>query len=239
MYRDTHLRSILKAVSWRISGTIATAAIVFAFTQKLALAVTVSVVEFASKIGLFFIHERIWDAVYIGKRAPEAKVLWFTGLSGAGKSTIADQVYEELKRKRLKVERLDGDSVRDIFPSTGFSRRDREEHVKRIGFLASKLEQNGVFVICSFISPYKDSRDFVRQLCKNFVEIYVSTSLEECEKRDVKGLYAKARKGEIKNFTGLDDPYEPPARPEIEINTANTPLDKAVKRVISYIEQNQ
>ncbi len=232
MYKDSHLRSVAKAFSWRISGTIATAVIVFFFTGRWELAVVVSFVEFFSKIALFFFHERIWDLFSIGKQEKKPAVMWFTGLSGAGKSTIADKVFHDLKKKRVRVERLDGDSIRDIFPTTGFSKEDREEHIKRVGFLASCLEKNGIFVVCSFISPYRESREFVRGLCGNFLEIYVSTPLDVCEKRDVKGLYAKARKGEITNFTGLDSPYEAPESPDITIDTTKVSLDEAAAIVV-------
>lgn len=238
MYKETHLRSILKSVSWRLSGTLVTAIVVFYFTSKISVALTVGGIEAVSKIVLYFFHERLWDNIKVGKKSTEPMVLWFTGLSGAGKSTIADQVYEKMKKRGLRVERLDGDAIRDIFPATGFTREDRENHVKRVGYLASKLESNGIFVVCSFISPFQQSRDFVRKLCKNFVEIHVATPLEECEKRDVKGLYAKARRGEIKNFTGISDPYEAPPTPEIFIDTKSTSLHDAVSKVMRYIKRN-
>lgn len=163
-------------------------------------------------------------------------VLWFTGLSGSGKSTVSEKVYPILKDRGYRVEHLDGDAIRDIFPKTGFGKEDRISHIKRVGYLASRLQAHGVFVIGSFISPYKESRDFVRNLCEDFVEIYISTPLEECERRDVKGLYEKARDGEIKNFTGIDDPYEAPQDPELEIDTTNISVDDAVDRVIEYLE---
>lgn len=163
-------------------------------------------------------------------------ILWFTGLSGSGKSTISEQVFEIIKEKGYEVEHLDGDVIRDIFPKTGFSEEERNNHVKRVGYLASRLQAHKVFVIASFISPYKESRDFVRNLSEDFTEIYISTPFEECERRDVKGLYAKARSGEIKNFTGLDDPYEAPDNPEIEIDTTHIELDQAIKIVIEYLD---
>ena len=167
-----------------------------------------------------------------GRRARlRPAVIWFTGLSGSGKSTIAERVFEGLRRRRVKVERLDGDAIRDIFP-TGFTRPERDAHIRRVGFLASLLEKHGVSVVASFVSPYAESRDFVRKLCRNFVEVYVSTPLEECERRDVKGLYAKARRGEIRNFTGFDDPYEPPERPELTIDTRVVSADEACALVI-------
>ncbi len=235
MQIETGMRSMGKAISWRVLGTVATATLVYFFTGHIGVAFTIGGIEAVSKSFLYFFHERIWNRIQLGKRNINPKVIWFTGLSGSGKSTIANRVYEELRAKGLKVERLDGDSIRDLFPTTGFSREAREEHVKRIGHLASYLEKHGVFVICSFISPFQDSRKFVRSLCKNFVEVYVSTSLEECERRDVKGLYAKARAGEIKNFTGVSDPYEPPVQPEIEIDTSLVSLEQASQMILKRI----
>ena len=162
-------------------------------------------------------------------------VLWFTGLSGSGKSTLADSVYSELKKSDLKIEQLDGDIVREIFPKTGFSEDERNEHIKRIGFLTSILERNGIIVIASFISPFKKSRDFVRNQCENFVEIYVSASLEECEKRDVKGLYIKARNGDIRDFTGINSPYEIPENSELVIDTEKLSIEQSAQKVLNYI----
>lgn len=235
MYRESHLRSILKAVSWRVSGTLATAIIVLLATGKWTVALFVGVLEFVSKIGIFFVHERIWDRITFGKKAPTPKVIWLTGFSGSGKSTIAEKLYLEMKRRNFKVEKLDGDTIRDLFPSTGFSENDRNEHIKRVGYLASTLEKNGIFVVCSFISPFESSRNFVRSLCRNFVEVYVSTPLSVCEERDVKGLYAKARRGEIKNFTGIDSPYETPKNPELKIDTSQVSLENAVQQVLGKL----
>jgi adenylylsulfate kinase len=169
-------------------------------------------------------------------RRLEPAVLWFTGLSGAGKSTIAREVCERLSTVGVPVEYLDGDTIRDIFPNTGFSRAERDAHVRRVGFLASRLEHHGIFVVCALISPYRESRMSVRRLCRRFVEIYVSTPLHECERRDVKGLYGRARRGEITNFTGLDDPYEPPVDPELQIDTSAVSLSEATDLVMGVLE---
>lgn len=136
----------------------------------------------------------------------------------------------------MKIEKLDGDVVRSILPKTGFSKEERNEHIKRIGFISSMLERNGISVLASFISPYHESRNFVRRLCNNFIEVYVSTPVEECEKRDVKGLYAKARSGEIKNFTGIDDPFEAPVNPEIKIDTSSQSVEESAGIIIEYLE---
>jgi adenylylsulfate kinase len=164
-----------------------------------------------------------------------APVLWFTGLSGSGKSTIAVRVHEALVQKQVEVEYIDGDALRDVFPNTGFTRPEREDHLRRTGYMASRLAAHGVTVVASFVSPYRDSRNFIRKLCSSFVEIYVATPLGECERRDVKGLYARARRGEIKNFTGIDDPYEPPEHPELTLDTRALSVDECVDKVLAQI----
>ena len=162
-------------------------------------------------------------------------LIWLTGLSASGKTTIAEALINNLKTLGHRVEHLDGDLVRTMFPGTGFTREERDRHVKRIGYLAAMLEKHDVFVVASFISPYQEARAFVRSQCKNFLEVYVSTPLAECEKRDPKGLYKKARTGEISNFTGVSDPYEPPENPEIEIDTTGITVDEAVTRIQTYL----
>jgi adenylylsulfate kinase len=163
---------------------------------------------------------------------PHAAVLWFTGLSGSGKSTIASRVHEELVRRGVRVEYIDGDALRAVFPQTGFTRSERDEHLRRTGYMASRLEVHGITVIASLVSPYRDSRDFIRKLCREFIEIYVATPLEECERRDVKGLYARARRGEIPNFTGISDPYEPPEHPEVTLDTRVLSVEQSVAKVL-------
>ena len=163
-------------------------------------------------------------------------VVWFTGLSGSGKSTIAERVEKELLGRGVDVELLDGDRVRAVFPQTGFTRPEREEHIRRIGFVASLLEKHGVVVLASFVSPHESARQAARAMCRRFIEVHVATSLAECERRDVKGLYARARRGEIANFTGISDPYEPPANPELVIDTTKTTLEEACRKVLNKLE---
>ena len=162
-------------------------------------------------------------------------VLWLTGLSGSGKSTIADRIYTRLKEKGIKAERLDGDEIRAVFPDTGFDRAGRMAHIARVGYLASVLERNGICTIVSLISPYREARDEVRQRCDRFIEVHVSTPLEVGEKRDVKGLYAKSRRGEIIGFTGIDDPYEEPVEPELHIDTSRLTVADAEVAVMNHI----
>lgn len=162
-------------------------------------------------------------------------VLWFTGLSGSGKTTIAREVLAALEARGRAVELLDGDAIREIFPAIGFTRPERDAHIRRVGWVASRLERHGVIVLASLVSPYRDSRDFVRGLCRDFREIYISTPYAECERRDVKGLYARARAGEVKHFTGLDDPYEPPTNAALTVDTTTTSLNDAVRRVLDLV----
>ncbi len=162
--------------------------------------------------------------------------LWFTGLSGAGKSTIANLVVAELEARGRGVELLDGDEVREnLSKGLTFSKEDRDINVRRIGWVAKVLARHGVVAVTAAISPYRNIRDEIRATIDNFVEIHVATPFEVCETRDVKGLYAKARAGEIPNFTGLDDPYEAPEHPELRIETAGrTPAESAAE-VVDYL----
>lgn len=163
--------------------------------------------------------------------------VWLTGLSGAGKSTIAEGLAEELRRRGLPVEVLDGDVVRkSLSKGLGFSREDRDENIRRIGFVAGLLARNGVAVIVAAISPYRSTRDEVRASLGDFVEVHVDAPLEVCEKRDTKGLYAKARAGELKGFTGIDDPYEAPLSPEVVCRTGEESPTASVARVLTLLE---
>lgn len=164
-------------------------------------------------------------------------VVWLTGLPSSGKTTLANHLKTILEQDGRAVELLDGDIIRGIFPSTGFSKKDRDDHICRIGFVASLLSKHGVVVLCSFVSPYKATRQQVRGMCGRFIEVYVDCPVEQCIKRDVKGLYAKALRGEIKQFTGIDDPYEPPDEPEIHVRTDRQDISESVSEIISILTQ--
>lgn len=172
-------------------------------------------------------------------RKDRGAVLWFTGLSGAGKSTLAEAVAPRLRAEGKKVESLDGDVVRThLSKGLGYTREDRELNVARIAFVAHLLQRNGVFVLVSAISPYRSMRSAARELVgQDFVEIHVAPPLEECIRRDVKGLYAKAIAGEIKEFTGISDPYEPPESAELTLDTSAMSIDEGVGRIVQRLRE--
>ena len=172
---------------------------------------------------------------------PGGFTLWFTGLSGSGKSTIAHVIGPELDKRGLVVEYLDGDSVRQhLSKGLGFSKEDRDTNIERIGWVASRLTRQGGAVIAAAISPYRETRQKAREMVEqfgSFVEVFVATSLDECIERDTNGLYAKALAGEIKGFTGIDDPYEAPERPEIVVETEGKTPEESAQVVIAKLEE--
>jgi len=164
--------------------------------------------------------------------------IWFTGLPCSGKSTIANRVAEILKNKGYKVEQLDGDVTREyLSKGLGFTKEDRDENIRRVGFVAKLLTRNGVFVTAAFVSPYREIRDEIRKEIGNFVEVYVKCPVEVCIERDVKGMYKRALKGEIKNFTGIDDPYEEPLNPEVIVETDKETVDESVDKVMRKLAE--
>jgi adenylylsulfate kinase len=167
-------------------------------------------------------------------------VLWFTGLSGSGKSTIANALEKQLVAQNIHTYTLDGDNVRKgLNNNLAFSPEDRTENIRRIAEVSKLMLDAGLVVLSAFVSPYLKDREGVRSTvgAENFIEIYINTPLSVCEKRDVKGLYAKARKGEVKDFTGISAPYEAPINPDIEIKTEELTIDESVAKILKYIEQ--
>lgn len=165
-------------------------------------------------------------------------LIWFTGLSGSGKSTIANLVEQQLFEQGVKTYTLDGDNIRKgINNDLTFSPEDRTENIRRIAEIANLMVDAGLVVLAAFVSPYKKDRENVKNIVKNsnFVEVFINTSVEECERRDVKGLYKKARAGEIKNMTGISAPYEAPENADIEIKTEQTTVEEAVKKILEYL----
>ncbi|BBJ28128.1 adenylyl-sulfate kinase [Athalassotoga saccharophila] len=164
-------------------------------------------------------------------------VLWFTGLSGSGKTTLSKSVENKLKSMGIAhVQSLDGDIVRkELTKDLGFSKADRDENIRRVGFVAKLLSDNGIPTLCAFISPYKDVRNEIRQKCVNFIEVFVKCPIEILMERDPKGLYKKALNGEISNFTGVNDPYEEPENPEIIVDTSVESVEESTEKIISYL----
>lgn len=167
-------------------------------------------------------------------------VLWFTGLSGAGKTTIAQALLPKLLERGIRIERLDGDVIRQsLTKDLGFSKEDRDLNIERVTFVAKLLSRNNVGVVAAFMSPYGETRDYVRNEVINYIEVFVDAPVEVCEERDVKGLYAKFRAGEIQNLNGLDLPYDEPVTPDIHIRTHEETVEESVTKVIAWLEENQ
>lgn len=184
----------------------------------------------------------------IGRKTRELRnrhksyIIWLTGLSGSGKSTIARELEKNLFARNCQVMILDGDIVRfGLNSDLGFSIEDRRENIRRIGEAAKLMMEAGIVTICAFISPYNDDRNKIRKGTQegDFIETYIECPLEECERRDPKGLYKKARAGQIKNFTGIDDPFEAPVNPHISINTKYLTVKESVDQILNYLEQNR
>ncbi|MDP9352872.1 MAG: adenylyl-sulfate kinase [Chloroflexota bacterium] len=164
--------------------------------------------------------------------------VWFTGLSGAGKTTLADALEPILRERGLKVEKLDGDVIRtNLSKGLGFSKEDRDTNIRRIAFVCDLLTRNGVAVITSAISPYRDVREEAKQKIGDFVEVYVRCSIPELTRRDVKGLYAKALAGELDNFTGVSDPYEEPLNPDVEVDSEAETIEESLEKVVRKLEE--
>ncbi len=169
-------------------------------------------------------------------------VIWFTGLSGSGKSTISVALEKALFEQNITSYRLDGDNIRHgLNQNLGFSPEDRKENIRRIGEVGKLMVDAGVVTMTAFISPYEEDRNTVRDILEDgeFIEVYTKCSLDECESRDPKGLYKKARSGEIKEFTGINAPYEEPSNPEIVIDTENESVEESVDKIVAYLKENQ
>jgi len=220
MYKETHSRSIAKTISWRILATFTTMSLVYIFIGDLSIAVSVGGIEVFLKMLIYFFHERAWDKIKFGRKEFKPAVIWFTGLVRSGKAELAASLVKDLEEKGMKVEYLNGHNIRNLFPETGYSKDEVNEHIKRVGYLASRLERRGIFVVASFVSPFAESREFVKNICENFVEVHVSTPIEYCEEHDESGIYKKAREGKIKYLAGVDVEYETPENPLIRIDTS-------------------
>ena len=239
MFIETKARSIAKAISNRAMNSLAGMLIVYYFTdgnKQVALAYLAT--DIVVKFLLFYINERIWNKLHYGKKELRPVTIWLTGLPFAGKRMIADELSSALAKRKITVERLDGDDIKTLFPQEGVSREERNEYLMRMGYFAKLLVKNGVFVVASFISPYEESRAYNRRLIKDYYEVYVATPQEECEKNDVWGNYEKARRGEIHNFVGVQEKYEPPASAELVVDLSKETAREATAKILKAIRHH-
>lgn len=237
MYKDTNKRSIAKGISWRAVATTTTVIIVYVFFGRLDLAIAAGIIETILKVGLYWAHERAWFKINWGRKKIEPFNLWFTGLPLSGKTTIANEVYKELEKLHIPIERLDSKDMRDLIPNIGFTREDRNRHMHRVGHLIKTLQNNSISTVASFVSPYRESRKAIREMVKNNIVVYVKADIETCKKRDKSDKYEKALKGEYQNFTGVNDVYEEPTHAEIIIDTDNQSLEEATQIIVKYIKK--
>ena len=214
--------------------------VIYLTTGRLDTALFVGSADVLIKLGLYYVHERVWDNIKFGRKEFQPFTILFTGLPNSGKSILADEMFLYFRKRHIKVERLDGDDVRTLFPLQGFNREERNIYLMRMGFFASLLQKNGVSVVASFIAPYEESRKYMRNICRsNFIEVYVSTPLDICEKNDEWGMYEKARKGELQHFVGIHEPYEIPKNPEIEIDMSVLSTTDGVKKILRYMHKTK
>lgn len=237
LFIESKSRSVAKAVSWRLFATATTIFIVFIFFGRLDLAIAAGIFESVSKIFIYFIHERAWNKIKFGKKRIEPFVVWFTGVPLSGKTTIADMVYKKISKYDFPLERIDSRDIRELIPEIGYERSDRIRHLKRVEHLVRTLQNNSISVVSSFISPYDESRKSVRENTINYIEIYVKASPDAVRSRDKRGVYEKADKGEIKNFTGVSDVYEEPVKPELVLDTDIVTPEEAADTIVKYIRK--
>jgi adenylylsulfate kinase len=265
--KESRLKSLVKGVSWRIIGTFDTVFIAFIITGSGLKAVSIGGIEFFTKIILYYLHERVWlrvpnnllknlDKISIlrpftnnsvidrafreDKLQQKGLVLWMTGLSGSGKTTIANYLEKILIENRKFCVVLDGDTFRHGLNSDlGFSEIDRTENIRRIAEIAKHLASTGVIVVVALITPKNSMRKLAKDIVgeKDFRLVYIKSSLEVCEQRDIKGLYAKARQGEVKNFTGIGSEYEAPSNPDLTLDTETNSVDICVELLNQMVEK--
>jgi adenylyl-sulfate kinase len=228
-------KNLMKSIVYRLYSFLVTFIITFLLTGNAQLSLTLGLLENFFKIATYYLFDMVWDR--ITRKNYRTSILWFTGLSGSGKTTIAKEVIAQLRKEGHNVMLLDGDEIRDIFKNHGFDKAARLRHINDVAKMAVYLQKQGVIPLVSLISPYSEARDQARSISHDFTEIYVNTPLSVCEERDVKGLYKKARSGEIKDFTGVhaSAPYEVPENPDLILSTDNS-IERCVEQVLRHIK---
>jgi adenylylsulfate kinase len=232
-----NMKNMIKSIIYRIYAFIITFVVAFIVTGNAQLSATIGIIENTFKILSYYWFDIFWDK--FTKNKYKTSLLFFTGLSGSGKTTIAKALLRELESEGYSAMLLDGDEIREIFKNYGFDKEARIKHNQDVGKMAVYLQNQGIIPIVSLISPYAEARDYVRGISKDFTEIYINTPLSTCESRDVKGLYKKVRNGEIKDFTGVHDsaPYEVPKFPELSIDTEKFNVDNCVNQILKHIKK--
>jgi len=226
---ESNKRSISKAASWRTLATLFLIALAFLVTGDPLSSFAIGFVDVIAKTSMYYIHERVWGNIKWGKS--KGLFIQMTGLSGAGKTTVATAAAQKLRRMGYSVEVIDGDEYREgLCKDLGFSKEDRNTNIRRLGFVGHVLKRNNVVAIMSAINPYEELRNEI-----GGEVVFVGCPLEVVEKRDTKGLYKKARSGEIKNFTGISDPYEPPTMPALTLETHNETIEESVNKLCSFV----
>lgn len=226
---------LFKAIVYRFYSSLITFLISYLLTRNLLASISIGVLDSVVKIFSYYFFDQVWAAITGFK--PKPAVVFLTGLSGSGKTTIARDLMHKLKKKGVVPVMLDGDEIRKAIELTGFDEYSRKKHNLNVGYMASLFESQGNIVIVSLISPYDDIRNKIREMCGNFIEVYVSTDLEICKQRDTKGLYEKAIRGEIKEFTGISAPYFPPLNPELNLDTAKLSVTECTRKIYNALKQ--
>jgi len=238
MYKDSKLRTIFKSITWRFTATATTMTLVWIFTGQIHTAVEVGALELTAKLLFYYLHERGWEKIRYGRVEIPSFVLWITGIPASGKTTLGNMIAAELEKESLKIQRLDSRDVRPLFPETGFTRPEVNNHIKRVGHLASMLEKNSVITIASFVSPYKESRKFVRAVCNNYIEVYLDTDVQSVLKYDSDHFYEKAQAGHYKNIPGVDIEFECDGTSELKFNMRERSLEEVRDDIMRYLKKN-
>ncbi len=237
MYVETNKRSLIKGVSWRLLATTTTIIIVYLFFGQLDLAIMAGALETMAKIFLYYLHERGWNRIDFGKKRIEPFNLWIIGLPLSGKKVLADKVYEQLLTLKIPLERIESREVRKLLPEIGYERDDRILHIKRVGFLIKKLQRHSVSTICSFVSPYQEARDAVKEMTENYVEIYIDSDPAQYKTIQEAGFIENIDNTQLEDLDRISQDYDQPINPKITIKPDEN-LDDAVNRIVAYVKKN-
>ena len=237
MYVETNKRSLIKGVSWRLLATTTTIIIVYIFFGRLDLAIMAGALETVAKIFLYYIHERGWNKIDYGKKRIEPFNLWIIGLPLSGKKVLADKVYEQLLALKIPLERIESREVRKLLPEIGYEKDDRILHIKRVGFLIKKLQRHSVSTVCSFVSPYQEARDAVKEMTENYVEVYIDSDPEQYKTIQEAGFIESVDQNQLEDLNRISQDYDQPSNPKIIIKPDEN-LDDAVERIVDYVKKN-